>query len=115
MRVFCGLTLCLIVTHPHSRSGHRVRKERDTWKQSLALLNVQLEMANADRAALRTEMHEHFGKLHRALEVREAELARDADFAHNERVRDPNTRRHSATMPPPPPPPLPPPPLHYFD
>lgn len=67
-------------------AARELRKHRDVWKSECASVNQLLSILDEERAALKQEMHEHFRKLHKALESREATLNRDLDTAHRQRV-----------------------------
>eukprot|EP00037_Helgoeca_nana_P016145 m.151756 g.151756 ORF g.151756 m.151756 type:complete len:556 (+) comp23362_c0_seq1:419-2086(+) len=66
--------------------AREVRKQRDEWKGHVTSIDTLLEILQSDRIALTAEVHDHFKKLHRALNLREAALSREVDIGHAARV-----------------------------
>eukprot|EP00035_Acanthoeca_spectabilis_P008120 m.148758 g.148758 ORF g.148758 m.148758 type:complete len:671 (+) comp14220_c0_seq1:174-2186(+) len=66
--------------------AREVRKQRDDWKASLASVATLLEILKGDRESLTAELRDHFKKLHRALDLREAALGREIEIGHAARV-----------------------------
>ena len=67
-------------------AARELRKHREGWKSECASVRHLLPILDEEKAALKQEMHEHFRKLHKALDSREATLTRDLDTAHRRRV-----------------------------